>query len=421
VNIVAISEWTLNGTEESLCVTSDSKVGVGIANPQRALEVAGDLVVSGTISGGAGLGSFRNRIINGDMRIAQRGTSFTGVVGTPVYTIDRWRSYIAVGSQNVAQQTLVASDSPYQLGFKNSLRTTITSPGASDQLVCSQCIEGYNITDLSWGTSFGTPITISFWFRSNLNAGSVLPIAVRVIPMAGESYANSYVTPFTTVASGAWQYVAATIPPPPNGIATVTTNTVGLKLDIGSYAPSAGFNFNSWSTTNSICPAAGVTYWVANAGNFVEFTGVQLEKGTVATGFEFRNYAQELALCQRYYYQITSPTVAVSGASSQYSIFGVGMNYNTTAGDIVIFYPVTMRTAVPTFSSSAANTFQAVLPAGSAVLTAISGGATDANTPQTAKVTYTVASGLVAGNATWIRSNNLTGSSVAYIAFSCEL
>jgi hypothetical protein len=97
------------------------------------------------------------------------------------------------------------------------------------------------------------------------------------------------------------------------------------------------------------------------------------------------------------------------------------MNYNTTAGDIVIPYPVTMRTSVPTFTSSAANTFQAVLPSGSAALTAISGGATDANTPQTAKVTYTVASGLVAGNATWIRSNNLTGSSVAFMGFSSEL
>lgn len=97
------------------------------------------------------------------------------------------------------------------------------------------------------------------------------------------------------------------------------------------------------------------------------------------------------------------------------------MNYYTTAGDIVIPYPVTMRTAVPTFSSSAANTFQAVLPSGSAVLTAISGGATDANTPQTAKVTYTVASGLVAGNAAWIRSNALTGASVAFLGFSAEL
>jgi hypothetical protein len=66
------SNWKLYGTEESLCITNDSKVGVGIANPQRSLEVAGDLIVGGTISGGAGMGMFRNRIINGGMRIAQR-------------------------------------------------------------------------------------------------------------------------------------------------------------------------------------------------------------------------------------------------------------------------------------------------------------------------------------------------------------
>jgi hypothetical protein len=91
-----INELALNGTEEGICVTNDSKVGVGIANPQRALEVAGDLVVSGTISGGAGMGAFRNRIINGDMRIAQRGTSnvlpVLGTTSGSCYLIDRWNS-----------------------------------------------------------------------------------------------------------------------------------------------------------------------------------------------------------------------------------------------------------------------------------------------------------------------------------------
>jgi hypothetical protein len=231
---------------------------------------------------------------------------------------------------------------------------------------------------------------------------------------------------FTLQSSGQWQYVTYTVPPPPNaGVITQTTGG-GITVDIMSFyignltsvpgtweSGSAMYNFGS--------TAAVANPWWNNAGNYIEFTGVQLEKGTVATPWDVRPYAQELALCQRYYYQIISPTVAVSGASSQYSIFGVGMNYSTTTGDILINYPVTMRTAVPTFSSSAANTFQAVLPVGSAALTAISGGATDSNTPQTAKVTYTVASGLVAGNAVWIRSNNLTGSSVAYMAFSCEL
>jgi hypothetical protein len=201
----------------------------------------------------------------------------------------------------------------------------------------------------------------------------------------------------------------------------VTTATA-IAVEIGSYHVSSSLSGtpNTWANANKVM-VTGATNVLATPGNFIELTGVQLERGTVATPFEQRPFAQELALCQRYFYRIMSPTVAVSGAATQFSIFGVGLNYTTTGGDIVIHYPVTMRTAVPVFSSSAANTFQVVVPSGSVVLTAISGGATDSNTPQTARVTFTVASGLVAGNAVWIRSNNLSGSSVAYIAFSCEL
>jgi hypothetical protein len=412
--------WRVSGTEESLCVTSDAKVGVGIANPQRALEVAGDLIVGGTISGGAGMGSFRNRIINGDMRIAQRGVGPAAVTfgGAQFYQLDRFGilSATVTGGLQQAQQTLVASDTPYQLGFRNSWRVTVTSALTYNYIQPNHVVEGYNIADLQWGTSFGSPVTISFWFRANHPTGSLLGVTLRNL-----NSNPSYVAPFTVTNSGVWQFVSFTVPPPPNGGTWYIDNNSGIVITFCGYQ-TTGLSpvVNSWTAANYVGQAGGYN-WFANAGNYIEFTGVQLERGTVATPFEFRPFAQELALCQRYFYHIMSPTVAVSGAATQFSIFGVGLNYTTTSGDIVIFYPVAMRTAIPTFSSSAANTFQVVVPSGSVVLTAISGGATDSNTPQTARVSFTVASGLLAGNAVWIRSNSLSGSSVAYIAFSCEL
>jgi hypothetical protein len=259
-------------------------------------------------------------------------------------------------------------------------------------------------------------VTISFWFRANHPTGSLLGVTLRNL-----NSNPSYVAPFTVTNSGVWQFVSFTVPPPPNGGTWYIDNNSGIVITFCGYQ-TTGLSpvVNSWTAANYVGQAGGYN-WFANAGNYIEFTGVQLERGTVATPFEFRPFAQELALCQRYFYHIMSPTVAVSGAATQFSIFGVGLNYTTTSGDIVIFYPVAMRTAIPTFSSSAANTFQVVVPSGSVVLTAISGGATDSNTPQTARVSFTVASGLLAGNAVWIRSNSLSGSSVAYIAFSCEL
>jgi len=297
-------------------------VGVGIANPQRALEVAGDLVVSGTISGGAGMGSFRNRIINGDMRIAQRGTSAT--IGTAGYfAMDRWRTYSSTGTITVSQRLLTASDTPWQMGFSNSYLISVVSgaTGSPDSSPVTQNIEGYNVADLKWGTPFGQPVTVSFWIRTNFPLGSILSYAIKT----GAAY--SYLVPLTTVGSGVWQYHTATIPPPPNGSSWDSVNGIGIAVNMFYYNGSGTYSnvANSWLASNYVT-VNGAYNWVQNSGNYIEFTGVQLEKGTVATPFEFRPFATELALCQRYYeqsYEIgTAPgtntntgAVIVSGSS----------------------------------------------------------------------------------------------------------
>ena len=303
--IPALYAWVLNGTEESLCITSDSKVGVGIANPQRALEVAGDLVVGGTISGGAGMGSFRNRIINGDMRIAQRGVTMTlAAPAPPIYSLDRMYNYIngTSGTFVIGQQNLVASDTPYQLGFANSLRVTSASGPASTlgYVGVQYRVEAYSISDFQLGTPFASPFTVSFWFRSACTAGSVVSIGVR----NGANFANTYAATFTVNTPSTWQYQTVTIPPPPTNTAggwnSSSLNLVGMYLDIGTYSPAPNTPAFTWVQT-SAGSANGSTPILSIAGNYIEFTGLQLERGTVATPFEFRNFSQELALCQRYF------------------------------------------------------------------------------------------------------------------------
>ena len=337
-------ELIFNGTEESLCITSDSKVGVGIANPQRSLEVAGDLVVSGTISGGAGMGSFRNRIINGDMRIAQRGTSFTLTSVSGTYTLDRYPIWLT-GTAVVAQQTLVAADTPYQIGFKNSLRVT-ASTSITAYLDLEQSIEGYNTADLNWGTSFGSPVTVSFWFRSQCTSGSIGSIAVR---NSGANYSYTYA--FPVVAPATWQYVSFTVPPPPNGTTWLYTTGAGIILSFCSYLTTNQCTAGSWQSGNFIM-ATGATALLATPGNFIEFTGIQLEKGTVATPFEVRPYATELQLCQRYYYQITAPASGSGGAVH----FASGYVRGAGSASAFMSLPVPMRTQ-PTFSNTAPMQF----------------------------------------------------------------
>jgi len=352
-------ELIFYGTEESLCITNDSKIGVGIANPQRSLEVAGDLVTGGTVSAGNPL-MYRNRIINGDMRIAQRGTSVTNSGGSTTYTVDRWSTYIPAsgGTYTINQQLLASSDTPSQVGFSNCITITVVSAPASgaslDNSVFGQAIEGYNMQDWNWGTSFGVPVTISFWFKTNFPQGSVISVSVR-------NYTGtrcSYVAPVTVTGTGVWQYVTITVPPPPNGSTWGYQNNGSILLTIAYYNnTSVGTNVaplpNVWYNGSNYVTNAGAYPWVFNAGNFINFTGVQLEKGTVATPFEFRPYATELQLCYRYFW---APVISTASGNSSYvnpfQIFVRG----TTNSALIVQLPTEMR-SLPTLTTSGTFSF----------------------------------------------------------------
>jgi hypothetical protein len=407
-------ELVLNGTEESLCVTSDSKVGVGIANPQRSLEVAGDLVVGGTISGGAGMGMFRNRIINGDMRFAQRGTSavVANGVNNSYGSIDRWRTSAnwTSGQITVTRQTLTASDNPYQMGLQYSLRCTVNSGLTTfNYFYINQALELVNIADFNLGTPFGSPFTVSFWFRSNIPAGSTISAAVQTYVAPGNI---SYVTDFKT--TGTWQYVTFTVPPMTTTLGVLSTDN--FLLAIGSLNVTAGYitpssNLNTWASGINSLGSYAMYNWWNNAGNYIEFTGVQLEKGTVATPFEFRPYATELALCQRYFIRLV-------GLTDVYHVFGMGMATTATTAWIFVRLPVNMRTS-PTFASNTSSSYILTIGGPSfPVVTALSVIANDSSGVEAVRLDATVASGMTSGGAVLLRANNTL---YGYLDFIAEL
>ena len=272
--------------------------------------IAGNAIINGNISAG-NIGIFRNRIINGDMRINQRGyanSNFTGSIGTSVY--DRYYiENLNVNTNsivNIAQNTLTSSDTPYQLGFKNSLKITINGvdSGATSRWFggLGQNIEGYNISDFSLGTTYSSPFTVSTWVRSSMSTGSTVTIAVRTLSSGGTSY--TYLTNATVAGSNNWQYLQMTVPPLVISGTIATTSNSALQLFIAPSVVNGGATniTNSW-IGNATYVSPTTTNWANKVGNWVEFTGVQLEKGTIATPFEFRPYARELKLCQRYYWQ----------------------------------------------------------------------------------------------------------------------
>ena len=335
-----ISNVVFYGTVAGPRVNQDGKVGVGLPKPSDMLEVAGNAIVHGNISAG-NLGMFRNRIINGDMRIAQRGTSSTSY---GYATVDRWNlnANITTGALQQIQAVTPATDPPFQYGFRNYWDIVVNSACTSYSYIEPlQNIEGLNISDLMWGTAMGVPITVSFWVRTNIPSGSVITCAIR----NGTTPLYTYCIPVTIKSSASWQYVVATVPAPPAGSTWNTDNTLGMQLFIGSRNPSAGAGVqaSTWQTGGVDYIAGSYDVW-ATTGNYLHFTGVQLEKGTLATPFEFRPYSMELQLCQRYFQSF-------GGNKVGYGRLGLGSWANSTNGTIMII-PKTLMRALPTFNST---------------------------------------------------------------------
>jgi hypothetical protein len=291
---------------------------------------------SGTLSFATSSGSndgFKNRIINGDMRIDQRnaGASVT-LTSVGVYTVDRWSGVEDTDGGMTAQQDTSAPTS-----FVNSLKFTTTTAdatlAATQYASCFQKIEGTNVADLAWGSANAKTITISFWTRSSLtgtfggainNSG-----ATRSYPFTYSiSVADTWEQKFVTIAgdtSGTW----------------LTTTGIGLQvvfgLGVGStYSGTAG----AWAGANYLS-ATGATSVIGTLNATWYITGVQLEVGSVATPFERRPYGTELALCQRYYWQCTDSLGFTTNANNAYRT--------------PITMPVPMR-AAPTLVSGATFT-----------------------------------------------------------------
>jgi hypothetical protein len=314
---VSLSQINLNGTIEGPSISADGRLGVGVTTPTQALEVAGSAVVAGTLSAGNPL-MFRNRIINGDMRVDQRGSASTPVAAAMnSYSSDRWQQEWAVtsGAMTAGQVALTASEAPYQYGFRYANKWTVTTAinlagsAGGNYVLPKQIIEGYNIADLNWGTPYASPITVSFWFRGF--AGGSYATTVRV-GGGGQTTYNS----LFSVNANTWTYVTYTVPPPPSGAApTSSTTGAGIELYIANYnAYSPAAAPNTWTGNFPYQATQGALNWYSTLGNYVLVTGVQLEKGSVATPFEVRPFATELALCQRYYELVSF--AAASGSTT---------------------------------------------------------------------------------------------------------
>ena len=276
---------------------------------------------------------FRNRIINGEMRIDQRnnGASVTPVGAAATYTLDRWGGYNTQGSKFSVQRNAGSVTPP--AGFTNYLGVTSLSaysPISTDQFQTTQAIEGFNVADLGWGTASAQSVTLSFWVRSSLTG-------TFAVSFVNKTNNRSYPATYTISASNTWEFKTITVAGDTTGTWTSDNSTgLGVRFVLG-YGASFSGTANSWNTGN-LLGAAGVVQVVGTSGATFYITGVQLEAGTVATPFERRDYGRELMMAQRYYQTVSEVAGNGAGASSANSL-------------ITAQFVVPMR-ATPTISST---------------------------------------------------------------------
>jgi hypothetical protein len=233
----------------------------------------------------------RNRIINGAMVINQRALGSVNPDNGAV-TIDRWQAGVDVTGKITVNQSSIAPT-----GFTNSFIVTSSSaytPSSAEAFNIRQNIEGFNTADLMWGTANAKTVTLSFWVRSSLTGtfgGSIV----------NSAYDRSYPFSYTVSSANTWTQISVTIVGDTSGTWIGATNGAGIRVLFGLGAGSTKVGAaNAWASAFYNQPTGSVSVVGTNGATFY-ITGVQLEVGTQATSFEYRQYQQELALCQRYY------------------------------------------------------------------------------------------------------------------------
>ena len=279
--------------------------------------------------------NFKNVIINGDMSLAQRGTSTTGVTTTDgYYACDRWYTQTDIGTWTISQST----DVPSGQGFSNSLKLDCTSAGTSnaDEVGIRHKIEGQNLQYLRYGTSSAKSLTVSFWIKSNKTGTYSLSIVNDETSQARIVSFN-----YTISSANTWEKKTITFP---GDTSTAIDNTNGEEFVLywwfsaASSFTSGGVQ-NTWTNYSASYHAdSSLAGLGGSTSDEVYITGVQAEAGTTASDFEFLPVDVNTQRCLRYFEKLT-------GESIYSSITSNGNSY-------VQWYFKSRKRAAPTVTNS---------------------------------------------------------------------
>ena len=333
--------------------SSDVKIGAAVTISESGIEASGIGITCANING-AQIGGRRNLVINGDMRVAQRGTSSTGA---GYFSVDRFQLYFdnTAVTNTQSQQSLSSSDTPYTSGFRNFFRAALSGAGTANtdaEVGIFYRFEAQDIANSGWNyTSTTSYVTLQFWFRCSTNQTFYCYLESQ--DGTGQSYPFS----FTATGNDTWTKIIKTFPGNSNLQFDDDVN-YGLQIAIIPFYGTDLTNnktLDQWSafSASNRLPDMASTWLTAGASTF-DVTGVQLEVGSQATAFEHRSFNEELLLCKRYFNMIGDGALGAGTAMSD----GFLWNSGGTELDFMYTFPVQMRTTPSIYQVTGGNYFK---------------------------------------------------------------
>ena len=307
-----------------------SQTKAQLVSGTTAQDLTVDNINTSSINSGQTSGR-KNIIINGAMKVAQRGTSSTS---SGYQTVDRFKTTIdnVDESPTITQSDVASGTTPYTLGFRKALKfqngNQTSGAGTSDTIEVHTRLEGQDIANSGWNyKSSSSFITISFWIKSSV---------AQTFPAYLHTQSNpEYIFPFETgsLTADTWTKITKTIPGNTN-LVFDNDNAHGLKVAFIAYRGTSNTDnsvtYDAWAAYNTATRAKDVTTtWYTTNDATWEITGLQLEVGSTATDFEHKSLGEELTLCQRYFQQYVNPCCTGVIPDNSSKAYSIGLQFQT--------------------------------------------------------------------------------------------
>ena len=381
------------------------------ANTERMkIKADGDIEVGGNLKTNNLSG--RNLIINGAMIVAQRGTSSTD---HGHHTVDRWQGLRSGVDENptFSQADIASGTTPYELGFRKSFKTVngnqTSGAGSTDYISYDYKWEAQEIANSGWNyTSTSSYLTFSFWVKSSVAQNFYFHLVSK------DGTSQNYPMETGSLSANTWTKITKQIPGNSNLQFDNNTDS-GLQLRLMLYRgtnKTGSITLNQWAAfdANNRVPDNTTTWYTTNDATF-ELTGVQLEIGSIATPFEHRPYAEELARCQRYYWK--------DKATNAYHLFTTGVSYGDENVYGRVDFPVPMRSSGSDIALGYSQFSDFQILQANLQKTPTSFLLSDRVNQYGGQLFYKDNTGsLTTGHASFLRAGNNTD---AYLSYDCEL